>query len=109
MKEFLPEGSGPETFEREVAFYSQLEVDANPFIVSYYGSFIQNNRRVIVIEDGSGGDLGKFVEMHSPIGNDVDRLSFWTSLVGLLKGLEGITSLQPRNEYGKLPLWELRG
>lgn len=115
-KEFRASGDSAEDaaadlFSREISLYSHIRSHpGSSRIVSYYGSFQQSDRRVIVIEYCNGGDLANFLETHPSIEQPLHRWHFWKGFLDLLQGLDAISTLHPIQTSGESPRrFELRG
>lgn len=65
-------------------------------IVSFYGSFIQNDTRYLILEYTDKGNLEEYFQRVPPP-QDVDSIRhFWVSLCGIFKALSAIHEVEPR-------------
>ncbi|KAI1416916.1 kinase-like domain-containing protein [Hypoxylon sp. FL1857] len=84
-------------YENEVKALRVLKNSRPPNVITYYGSFRQNNTFNIILEYADGGDLAEFLRTtQSPKGSEIQQV--WESLSHSFKGLHSIHHLMNSGE-----------
>lgn len=71
-------------------------------IINCYGSFIQSEKYCLILEYVDGGNLERYLRETHPPTTPQDRLRFWKSLIGYLKGIHGVHQVTHPSEDGQL-------
>ncbi|KAK3320296.1 hypothetical protein B0T19DRAFT_404801 [Cercophora scortea] len=76
----------------EVKAYTVIRNMSNPpeYIVKYYGSFIQGEAHCLILEHADGGNFLEYLKKTPPPSDPQDRLMFWKSYSGYIKGIRGV-------------------
>ncbi|KAJ4305089.1 hypothetical protein N0V90_000619 [Kalmusia sp. IMI 367209] len=84
-----------EAHNMEVDAYRVLsdQIDIQPYLVHFYGSWAQGGLYNMLFEFVGGGTLTQFMEKTSPPTQGEDFLNFWRSLLNIIKPLTRIHSL----------------
>jgi serine/threonine protein kinase len=83
---------------KEKAAYTTLIQSQHslPHIVEYLGSYEQGDVRCIILEYADIGTLDEYFEKIAPPRSEEDLVAFFTSLFGLIKGLNSIHEVGER-------------
>jgi serine/threonine protein kinase len=76
-----------ELFEREIAIYVNLKPESFKYIINYFGSFQQGDKRTVILEYADGGNLLDFFRRVPHPRSLNDHTALWENLIELLQGL----------------------
>ena len=80
--------------KNEVIAFTHFRNHPSDYIVQFYGSFIQDEMRCLILEFVDGGNLADYLRNTPPPKAPTDRLRFWQSYSGILKGIHCIHSIE---------------
>jgi serine/threonine protein kinase len=86
LKTYIGERNEP-SYKQEKRALMALQNHPSKHIVTFYGSFQQEDRRSLILEYVNGGNLLDFMRNNQPPTAMTDILDFWTSLVNVLQGV----------------------
>jgi serine/threonine protein kinase len=80
-------------YDNEIKALTMLMNTPSPHVISYFGSFRQQDSYNIILEFADGGNLNEYFRDQKPPQTPADIVRFWRSLFDVLKGLDRVHQL----------------
>ena len=89
----------------EVIAFTYFQNNPSAYIIGFYGSFIQSGRHCLILEHADGGNLLSYLHRTPPPLEPRDRLQFWKSYSGFLKGVYRVHQVTQSVDDGDVRGW----
>lgn len=88
------------TAERDAFMRLRYDGKPSPFVIAYYGSFIDRDTYNIILEYADGGNLEDFMKRTPEPSTTEDMIAYWDRFCGITHGLAHIHGIPGKTETG---------
>lgn len=87
-------------YDWEVEAFRQLSRYENPYLIGFYGDYIQGVTYNLILEFADQGTLEQYFERTEPPSEEGDIIKFWKGMFGIFQALDGIHKSTTRRLVG---------